>query len=204
MADDALDFAVEIDRMLNDPCADAGGVAIWGGTFESRDLERFLASWSLASMPYRIWEYPGDIVFTRDALPDAGGISSLERGRIFGFGGDLSLRRDSDRYHWHFIGQPNTAPPAGFVLQDFWTDSPEGQRPDFKLRQQRDTALLWGAYRSDLKSWQDDRVGWAILNYPVSALPAEPDDKRIQLNYTLFTDGGQVAFVWLQELAEYA
>jgi hypothetical protein len=205
MATGALNFAEEVELLLRSPLIGKGEVAIWGGTYAIGDIERFLLAWKQPRMPYRIWEYTHRMDFEIDTLPAAENYALLDRGRLFGVGGDLTLRRDGDQYRWHFIGEPHAIQPVGFDVKDFWTDSPECQAgQDVKLRQQKETALLWGAYTPGLGRWHDDRVGWAKLSYPINAIQAKRVNKRVKIDYTVFTDEGQVAFVWLQELREYA
>lgn len=202
----AFDFK-EAVRQMADLTAEAGAnqVAIWGGRFKADDTEtleqrlaRFLASWDWAAcaMPYRIWEYAHRIEFTRDTLPQVIEHHLLERGRIFGSGGDLSLRRDSAHFYWHFIGR--FAPllrAAEWQGEDFFL-----VHPDCRFRQRDESALLWGEHRGQkngIDYWHDDRVGWAELLYPHAAAD------RLKINYTVFTDGGQAAFVWWKELQAY-
>lgn len=121
--------------------------------------------------------------------------SSIERGRIFGKGGDLNFRRDGNRVLWNFIGKNDVKVPAGFGGKNFWESN-----PDVQLRQHDEAALLWGAYKQGLNAWQEDRVGWAKLNYPFEG--AQPED-RVRIKYSIFTTNGQIAFVWWKELENY-
>lgn len=199
-----LDFADAVKQLLAAPLLHKdNGPVIWGGVFQAAALEAFLAAWPLTQMPYHIWEYTHRMTFVRDAPPEPPDIARLERGRIFGEGGDLSLRRDGGCFLWHFVGQRNTTKPAGFAVSDFWVDSPDcKENPNFTLRANNEHALLWGDYKTALGRWQDDRVGWADLNYPLSA--AKHQGQRAEIHYTVYTDGGQVAFVWWKELKAYA
>ena len=201
----AFDFKQAVQQMTA-PHAEVGvgQVAIWGGKFNADDVEtleqrlaRFLTSWDWAAcaMPYRIWEYAHRIEFTRRDTPllMATEHHLLERGRIFGSGGDLSLRRDSAYFHWHFIGRfTPLLRAAEWQAQDFFTT-----HPNCKFRQHDESALLWGEPRGQkngVNYWQDDRVGWADLVYPHASTD------RLKICYTIFTDGGQAAFVWWKEL----
>jgi hypothetical protein len=178
---------------LIDPAREVGAaqVEIWGGRCDRVDLADFLQSWSPASrgMSLGIWEYTDGIQF-RDSGTDKERLPWLERARLFGPGGDLSLRREGEEYLWHFIG---TFPPPVAGGRNFW----EG-RGEKKLRRNAASALLWGHNEAGERKWYEDRVGWADLSYPHD--PA----KRLWLHYTEFTDGGQVAFVWWKELGDHA
>lgn len=205
MPAEALDFKRAVEKLVTDPfITKDSGIAIVGGELKAGDgetleqvLERFLRAWDLSNMPYRIWEYVRRIEFTTK-LPDASEYSLLERGRIFGTGGDLSLRRDGDRFLWHFIGPKVTTPPTGYEDKDFWDENSNVQ-----LRQRDESALLWGDYKEALGRWQEDRVGWAKLDYPISSAQARKQGKRVEIRYTVFTDGGQVAFVWWKEIKDH-
>ncbi|MCK6561904.1 hypothetical protein HUU39_05745 [candidate division KSB1 bacterium] len=210
MTRDAIDFQDAVEELLGDPeIGKDDGVAILGGVLEAKGGETlehaaagFLKPWDLARMPYRIWEYEHRITFTE---PEVAEWSLLERGRIFGEAGDLSLRRDGKRFLWHFIGQPQPATPKD--AQDFWKHSPECQaNPDFKMRRRRklDVALLWGEYDATRKRWHDDRVAWAKLDYPLDIeQQTENNGTRVKIAYDLFTDRGQIAFVWWKEIKKW-
>ena len=81
--------------------------------------------------------------------------------------------------------------PPGYGAKDFW-----GENPDVVFRQRDESALLWGAYKEESGRWQEDRVGWADLTYPHPGTK----EQRLEIHYTVFIDGGQVAFVWWKEL----
>lgn len=202
----AFDFKTQVVRLFNDPELGEGQLHIWGGKLEKNDtetleqvLEGFLAAWGLPSrqMPWRIWEYANRIQFKEeDAVLDAAQCSLLERGRVFGTGGDLSLRRDGDRWLWHFISTIAGPPTQGpdWDARNFWKERPDREiNPNLRLRQRTEKALLWGEYRKtedDQNYWHEDRVARATLAYPHA--PA----KRLEIEYDVFTDGGQVAFTW--------
>jgi hypothetical protein len=184
-----------------------GEIAVWGGHFTGDDgesltqqLTRFLAAWDFTEMSYCVWEYAHRIEFT-DKMPPDEELDLLERGRVFGVGGDLSLRRDSGKFYWHFVGSACASVPQGFDVADFWDDAPEVKDPvtgELRLRVRNETALLWGSYETALLRWQEDRVGWADLSYPSVAAVKE---QRVKLHYRVFTNSGQVSFVWLRKLA---
>jgi len=166
-------------------------LAIWGSECAEANLLAFLAAWDLSEMPFRIWEYASQIDFRCGTLPD--NISLLERGRLFGEGGDLTLRRDGPDFFWHFIGRPETHPPANYKSEDFWNSN-----TDLTFHRWDETALLWGERKNGAARWLDDRVGRADLVYPV---PGEW--KRVQLRYWTFSHAGRTAFFWLRGLEEW-
>lgn len=166
-------------------------LAIWGGVCAEAELPAFLTAWDLGEMPFRIWEYASQIDFQRSTLPDS--ISLLERGRLFGEGGDLTLRHDGAGFCWHFIGPPEARPPADHKAEDFWSSN-----HSLTFHRWDETALLWGERKDGAACWLDDRVGRANLNYPV---PGEW--QRVQVGYWTFSHAGRTAFVWLRGLEEW-
>lgn len=192
-----FDFTAEAERLI-DPAnlVDAqSGVSIWGGEFTANKLPDFLTACDFSGIPNCIWEYAHCIEFAKEQLPNDAERCLLERGRVFGVSGDLSLRRDGGRFLWHFIGRSGVDMPEGFEKRDFWEAHPNTQ-----LRRREEMALLWGQRKENDDSWQEDRVGWATLNYPISDSAA----KRVWIKYDIFTEGGQPAFVWWKELQSYA
>lgn len=174
-------------------------LTIVGGTCPDTDLLTFLSAWRLLKddMRYCLWEEVSDMVLTHTPVPSNPAL--LERGRVFGTGGDLSLRRDGERFLWWFIGPAGVAVPTAIgEPQDFWA-----HHQDLVLHRHEETALLWGVWaRQDdtgREIWQEDRVARARLHYP--GLPDRPD--RVQVRFWSFTTAGQVAFVWLRGLEAY-
>jgi hypothetical protein len=191
----SVDFAALAGEVL-DPAQEWGqeDFVVWGGWCTEDDLLDLMQDWPECdvAMPYRIWEYAYEVVFEEKTLPaDA---PSLLRGRLFGQGGDLSLRREGHRLHWHFVGPAGTRPPAGdYHAQDFWQYATAGAV--FHRRVQR--ALLWGERRQGFDLWFEDRTARARLAYPLEQLG------RAQVKYSTFSRGGQVQFVWLLGLEAY-
>ncbi len=200
-----LNFKEEVEELVDDPLISKDGdIAILGGEFKASGgktleqvLEGFLKKWDFSRMPYHIWEYMHRIEFTKN-LPDSEEYSLLERGHIFGSGGDLDLRRDGERFLWRFIGPKGAPLLSGYGAKDFWAEN-----PDVRLRQHNESALLWGDYKEAFGRWQEDRVGWAELEYPITSQQARKQGERVWIHYTIFTDGGQVAFVWWKELKSH-
>lgn len=176
-------------------------LAIWGGSLElttlaqNLELKSFLEAWDFVNMPYRIWEYSYEIKFQSNTLPAAEDYKFLERGRVFGEGGDLKLRRDGDTMRWNFIGKKDTKLES-FKFDDFWDTV---DKNTFKLRKHPESVLLWGEYSTEAKRWIDDRVGWANLCYPVDKANCK-EGTRVILHYDAFTQSGHTMFGWFREL----
>lgn len=192
-----FDFGDGVEQMLERDALVRGEdeLAVWGGEFPAEKLPEFLAAWDFAAMPYRLWEYAHRITFTE---PEVTEHELLERGRVFGAGGDLNFRRDGPRFLWNFTGEAATRAPPGFTFQNFWREHPSSE-----LRRHDATALLWGDYREEHARWHDDRVGWATLDYPCADAGARTRGGRLRVRHTIFSDGGQPAFVWWKELERY-
>ncbi|MBW2065327.1 MAG: hypothetical protein JRJ03_10400 [Deltaproteobacteria bacterium] len=182
-----VDFE-QLVREVRQPRAGKADLAIWGGVRAENRLSEFLRQWDLSQMPYRIWEYVSEIVFERDTLPQ--NVALLERGRLFGPGGDLELRRDGGMFAWRFIGPAAVQPPAGdYSAQDYWASHSQ-----VMFHQRKETALLWGKWNGE--KWADDRVGAARLNYPATG-------EWVQVHYQGFSRAGRLEFVWLTGLSEW-
>jgi hypothetical protein len=186
--------AREFDKLVskvNKPQVGKESLAIWGGTCAKDALADFLTGWDLKRMPYRIWESTDRIKFKKEMpVPN---VALLERGRLFGKGGDLDLRRDGDTFRWRFVGDRGVCPPAGYDAEEnnFWK-----QHPEATFHRYTETALLWGERRDD--RWHDDRVAAAELDYP------EMDGaERVQVKYKVYSRAGHVEFVWLTGLQEW-
>jgi hypothetical protein len=196
----STDYLVDIVNRIKDPANHWGQdeFTIWGGRCaEGELLKNFLQNWKLKDMPYRIWEYVSEITFDKDSLPQ--NETLLEHGRVFGPGGDLTLRRDGADFRWHFVGQPEISPPDGYRDNNFWDT-----HPDMKFHQWDNEALLWGKYADQDENgnhrWHDDRVARAKLTYPV---PDNTKWERVMIKYWTFSRAGQVQFVWFRELIEW-
>jgi len=170
-------------------------LAIWGGWCATDDdLFKLLQQWPQRdeAMPYRIWEYSDRIDFEEKRLPQDA--HWLERGRLFGPGGDLEVRRDGDRFYWRFVGQRGAQLPDGpFHAQDFWGQASAGTRFFHSVEH----ALLWGERQESLNLWFEDRTARAELKYPWDQVG------RVQVKYRTFSCGGRVEFVWLLGLEAY-
>ncbi len=170
-------------------------LAIWGGICAEAELTAFLSKWGLSEMPFRIWEYASRIDFNRGMLP--GDVNLLERGRLFGEGGDLELRRDGAIFRWRFIGKPGAQSPSGHQPEpdNFWA---KNKVVTFHCCDEN--ALLWGERKENQSRWFDDRVGRALLDYPEPAASAAW--QRVRIRYWTFSRAGRIEFVWLRELAD--
>ncbi len=184
---------VDFDKLVQEVRQSQIGQAalsIWGGRCAESDLLTFIQQWPLDQIPYRIWEYASEVTFERKSLPK--NVALLERGRLFGEGGDLEVRRDGQEFVWRFIGPAGVRPPAGdYGAQDYWAD-----HSGATFYQRGETALLWG--KRDGSRWYDDRVGAARLEYP-----APSEWSRVQIAYWAFSRAGRVEFVWYTGLSEW-
>lgn len=184
-----VDFKKIVDEVYRSRCGPSE-LTILGGQCAESDLLNFLEQWDLAGMPFRVWEYVSEVVFEeeKDTLPQ--NIALLERGRIFGEGGDLMLRRNGTAFDWRFVGPEGIKPPAGeYGIRDYWKDHPE-----VTFHRHNETALLWGEWNGN--GWTEDRVAAAKLNYPAKG-------QRIHLHYQVFSRAGRVEFVWYKGFSEW-
>jgi hypothetical protein len=186
----SINFDELIQRLADAPVRTEEDLSIWGGDFEAARLADFLKGWKLEQreIPWRVWEQVSQIVFRWETLP--GNPELLERGRLFGPGGDLSLRRDGNRFLWHFIGPAEVEPPAGFEARNYWED-----KERYPLREHDETVLLWGEWYSDPGRWLEDRAGRADLQYPKML-----GEERVWLDYGRYEEAGQTAFIWYRGL----
>lgn len=195
----------ELISHLDDPTRQYGPQAqpltVLGGLCPVDSLLDFLTAWQVPGdgMPYCLWEEVSCIRLLEKALPVEP--RWLERGRMFGPGGDLTLRRDGEAFRWWFIGPAGVIAPVGYgAVHDFWSDE---HQKDLILHRHDDTSLLWGTWTGQDKDgrdfWREDRVAGATLTYPgVSGQP-----ERVQVQFWSFTVGGELAFVWLRGLEAY-
>lgn len=186
----SIDFDELIQRLTDAPVRTEGDLSIWGGEFEPKRLPDFLKGWKLEQrqMPWRIWEHVSRIAFQWEKLP--GKPELLERGRLFGPGGDLSLRRDGDCFLWYFIGPAGVQPPAEFDAWNYWKDARRNP-----LREHEESVLLWGKWWPDPGLWLEDRAGRADLQYPKMG-----GEERVWLDYRRYEEAGQTIFVWYRRL----
>lgn len=167
-------------------------LAIWGGRCGEDELLTFLRQWDLAEMPYRIWEYASTIKFQKDTLPEHAIL--LQRGRLFGPGGDLEVRRNGREFTWRFIGPAGAHPPEGnYQAQNYW-DS----HSDAVFFEEEARALLWGQRQVGNDRWKENRVGAAQLDYPAS-----DGWQRVQIHYKTYSCAGQIEFVWYTNLSKW-
>ena len=112
-----LNFSTLIDELRGAMVAPDELPAIWGGEFSAGRLQAFLAAWTgRGDLPWRVWEWVSDMQIMHGASAPPANLQWLERGRLFGDGGDLTLRRDGERFMWHFVG-PHASPlPQRFCL----------------------------------------------------------------------------------------
>lgn len=162
---------------------------ILGGRFAHSRLSAFLDEWrgQWEKMPWRIWEYVSCIGFVEKAENS----EWLQRADIFGEGGHLSLRRDGERWLWHFIGAASPALPEEFAGTKY---------PDTALHRYAESVILWGQEAEDTDGagtgiWRDDRVAAARLEYPQMK-----GTSRVYLHYWRYSQAGETQFVWYRGL----
>ncbi len=183
-----ISFQELVDKVVNSENLGKGELSVWSGYCAPEDILGFLKGWDLETMPYRIWEYASAICFDRDSPPKD--VNLLQKGRLFGDGGDLELLWVGGSFRWRFIGPAGISPPHGdFQAQDYWETNLH-----VRFHCYNETALLWGEH--DGHRWYDSRVGGAVLAYPV-------EGKRVQLRYRVLSRAGQVEFVWYTGLEEW-
>lgn len=186
--------AVTIEELaaeyLNAATFTASDLSVFGGKVAGNRLGDFVKGWQLprADMPWCIWEWVNRITFERGTVP--GDIQLLDRGRVFGTAGDLSLRRDGESFLWHFVGETQVVPPEEFPGHGFWKTN-----GGVTLRRTEGTVLLWGEYSSEKKRWVEDRVARAQLAYP-----GVGSAQRIRIRYWSFGHGGQTSLIWWRGL----
>lgn len=218
MFDDKLGTLIQ--ALKPDAVAESEHPALWGGAIEASQIEDFLQAWDWAArdMPWRIWEYEDRIALERSAdLP--ADLVRLERGRLFGPGGDLSLRRDAGRILWHFVGPRNAPAPAKlqwahlqypatpppYAAVDFWKSNPQASRP-WQRRSQ--SVLLWGQEERDQDGkgvgvWREDRVSGVRSELCYPTLSGSSSEGRAQLVYWEYLWGDAVQAVWWQGITPW-
>ena len=172
-------------------------LSIWGGRCDKNTLPILVKKWLAKSdLPYRIWHCSSKITFGIEASPPQE-MNWLERARLFGGDGDLSIRREGGEFRWWFVGPASTDPPEEFDSDEanFWKAEPEA-----KFYENAETSLLWGERRADGDEqwWFEDRVANADLTYPVDGTPG-----RVQIEYKTYSRAGRVEFTWLTKLSKW-
>jgi len=208
-----IDFDDRIEALFEGPVTTKDNLSIWGGEFKAGRTDDFLKKWKLEQrdMPWRVWEWISQITFQWKTEPDNS--EMLERGRLFGPGGDLSLRRDGERFLWCFIGPRQEALPDGFEWDEGKNDEPETEKlflvADYWCRQptgwelqSRDrTVLLWGQEHREqnenpLRTWHDDRVGGVREPIEYPTMSGRDKEGRVKLCYREYLRGGDMEVVW--------
>ncbi len=202
MSNDSVILAAALKRLHSVPVFTLGSTdrpSILGGQFAPTKLESFLKGWQSRwdTMPWRVWEYVHSIQFA-DNITD---YEYLQRAEVFGEGGHLSLRRDGNRWLWHYIGSTEESAPEGFnqpgECEDFW-ESAQGKVSELHRYEER--VLLWGEWKSEMATWWEDRVAAATLHYP-----GQPQgSSRVALSFWRYAEAGRTAFVWYRTLEALA
>lgn len=186
MTDRRLNVGLQIKHIA----CPTGSITIIGGVIADKNLVNWLQQWDLQRLPWQFWEWVNAIWLDYDQ-PLPSDMRLLERGRMFGDGGDLSLRRDGNDFRWHFVGPSNVQTPATPGTHDFW-QSPNAPAMLYAVEQQ---ALLCGVW-DGASCWYDDRIGQANVRYPAVLR----GHQCIYVRYREYLDHGQVAFVWMYDL----
>lgn len=178
------------------PCC-AHEITFVGGVVNTAQVASWLSGWSLAALPWRLWEEVSALRLEENsALPTD--FTLIERGRLFGPAGDLTLRRDGSDFRWWFVGEKGYPLPATHGGQDFWAAPDHQSKVLYRVAQE---AIFWGAYQGQdangIETWYDDRVGYARLHYP----PSLAGSHHIYVKYWEYLDHGRVAAVWLYALS---
>jgi len=164
-----------------------GDLTIVGGDVREEEIAQFLQQAPLSEMKWCSWEWDHRIILG-EYTGTPGEIEYLERGRIFGKGGDLSVRRDGERFLWNYIG-PSGVPweESGYTLYDFWLEN----RDVHLQRWGKKNALLWGVLKEN-GARIESRVGFNKLEYP----PEFAGSRRVVIEYYEYLYEGRNAFVW--------
>lgn len=172
---------------------DESELTILGGFCAEQDLMGFIRQWK-PKFPFRILEYASEICFEKGETPPKNiNVTLLERGRLFGEDGDLSLRRKGTCFNWTFVGLAGTQAPNGdYSTRSYWDENNKHKAEAF--HQYKEKTLLWGKWNGG--QWYESRVAAAKLDYP-------QEGKRIQLEYKIFSHAGQISFVWYTGLSEW-
>lgn len=131
-------------------------IVLIGGQWSAAEPLNTLANFRFLDMPYWIVQTLEQATRFRDDATGNWLAEGLLRLHAFGAGGDLTVRRDEDRYYWRFVGHAESA--GGLQGEaypgELWKDDAQHQQ-----------ALLYGKYEGD-GQWQENIVGSAFLNYP--------------------------------------
>lgn len=192
-----VDFPKLVKNVLA-PQVGKDELSIFGGYCVEQNLKDFIRQWKI-KFPFGIWEYTNEIIFKKENLTSWDiNVALLERGRLFGEEGDLTLRREGPCFNWFFIGPAGIQVPKGdYNARNYWEENDkkkDAKSKAKKFHQYQEKTLLWGKW--DGKGWRESRVAAANLDYPHNG-------ERIQLEYQIFSFAGQVQFVWYTGLSAW-
>ncbi len=186
-----VDFKELVEKVL-EPKIGRDTLTILAGLCQEKEMLGFLQQWEI-EFSYRIWEYASEIVFEKNEEPAKINVALLERGRLFGNEGDLSIRREGTSFSWLFLGAVGTQAPKGsYNTQDYWSKDNNHKVEKFHCYPEK--TLLWGEWNG--RQWHESRVAGANLIYPSAG-------KRVQLEYLIYSHAGQVIFVRYTGLNEW-
>ena len=189
---------VDFERIVRQMQASKLTVTDWpavrGGVCPADDVVEWLGGLDLSKMDVRIWSFTDRCIIGHDGPPQT--VERLERGRLFGAGGDLDLRRDGKVFRWRFVGSSEYA-PVGDELEYPGTD----ESPVYGRERE---ALLWGTREHEQRQWFEDRVAGALLTYVEDPLPLpENIEERVRIKFREYTQAGRTIAVWLLGLDRY-
>ncbi|MBX3055865.1 MAG: hypothetical protein KF770_05265 [Anaerolineae bacterium] len=113
----------------------ATNLFIWGGRFAEDNesdlpqLVQFLQAWQADSSLAFTWAMVEEVehfyvrpTSLKEMIQDH---DQIERVRLFGPEGDLSIRRDADMLYWHFISETHQQVPVGPIFNpvSFWDEA---------------------------------------------------------------------------------
>lgn len=197
---------VDFDELLvkvKKPRVGINELTILGGHCAENCFEKFIGQWleqREIKLPFRIWEYASEIIFKKENdSPENINVALLERGRLFGEDGDLTLRRNGSSFEWSFVGPAGIqAPEENYDAKCYWDENPKIK----EFHQYQEKVLLWGKWDDRHKCWVEPRVAGAKLDYPRER-SHQGEGKRLQLEYKIFSHAGQIKFVWYTDLSEW-
>lgn len=187
----AVNFKKLIDQMEDDKLSAGEWPRIVGGSCTEAELVNWLGNLDLSDLIVRIWEFTDRCTIGDDGPP--GTAEKLERARLFGEGGDLDIRRNGNRFLWHYVGEADHAPEGETLTYPGTTESP------VYCRERK--SLLWGTREKEKEQWFDDRVSGAELTYftETPALPGNVEE-RVKVKFREYTQAGRRLVVWLLKL----
>lgn len=170
-----------------------GDIQIWGGIIEEDNLQQFIRKWGQSDMPFAISETVNKMAVKNCDVSTLKIEPYTDRIRVFGESGDLDIRRDNNYFKWRYVGTNRLPKDLKVDKENFWE-----KNKSEKFFMEEKEALLWGTYKQDEESWQDNRVAKAKLSYPVEGHPG----KGVKIRYKTLSNCGIIVFTWLLTIEE--